>query len=272
MHSEMTHNELTGLKNAQAFHPFLPFYTLLKKEILRFLSVSAQTVLTPVITASLYLFIFGLSLGSHIQLHPDYTYIQFVVPGLILMGVVNNSFANTSSSLFFSRYLGNIVDLLVTPLTPAQMIMAYTLAAMVRGITVGTSVLVIALCFTGLPWTHPFDALLMVMLASLLFSQLGIIAAIYSNSFDQLSMYTNFLLLPMIYLGGLFYPISQLPPIWSKLSHINPIFYMIDGFRQSIIGHGDAPLLLDLGVTVAIAAVLFFWAARLIKRGHRLRT
>jgi len=258
-------------KQEQAFQSYLPFFTLLKKEILRFIFVGVQTIITPIITASLYLFIFGLSLGGRIELHPDYTYIQFVVPGLILMGIVNNSFANVSSSIFFSRYIGNIVDLLVTPLTPSQMIMAYTLAAMLRGLLVGVCVLGISLCFTQLPWTHAFLAFTMAAMASFLFSQLGIIAAIYSNSFDQLSMYTNFLILPLIYLGGLFYPISQLPPIWSVISHGNPIFYMIDGFRQAIIGHGDIALGLDFLVTGVIAAVLFIWAATLIRKGHKLR-
>ena len=254
------------------FSPYLPFYTLLKKEILRFLSVSVQTILAPIITASLYLFIFGLSLGSRIHLHEDFTYIQFVVPGLILMGVINNSFANTSSSIFFARYIGNIVDLLVTPLTPSQMILAFTLAGMIRGLVVGTCVLAISLFFTPLQWTNPGAALLMVSLASFLFSQLGIIAAIHSNSFDHLSMYNNFLLLPMIYLGGLFYPISQLPPFWSHFSKVNPIFYMVDGFRQSIIGHGDMHLGVDLAVTAGLSAVLFIWAALLIHQGKKMRS
>ncbi len=260
------------MHNNEEFSPYLPFYTLLKKEILRFLSVSVQTILTPIITASLYLFIFGLSLGSRIKLHDDYTYIQFVVPGLILMGVINNAFANSSSSIFFSRYLGNIVDLLVTPLTPAQMIMAFTLAAVIRGLVVGACVLFISLFFTSLQWSNPLAALGMIVLASFLFSQLGIIAAIYSNSFDHLSMYNNFLLLPMIYLGGLFYPVSELPSFWSTLSHFNPIFFMIDGFRQSIIGHGDVNLGIDFAVTAVLSAVLFSWAAFLIHQGKKMRT
>lgn len=254
------------------FSSYLPFYTLLKKEVLRFISVSVQTLLAPVITASLYLFIFGLSLGSRVHLSYDFTYIQFVVPGLILMGVINNSFANTSSSIFFSRYIGSIVDLLVTPITPRQMILAFTLAAMIRGLLVGASVLLIALCFTPLQWAHPWMALGMVSLASFLFSQLGIVAAIYSNSFDHLSMYNNFLLLPMIYLGGLFYPVSQLPHFWAQISKGNPIFYMVDGFRQAIIGYGDMSLLVDFSITTVISAVLFSWAAVLIHQGKRMRT
>lgn len=253
------------------FKPLLPFYTLLWKEILRFLSVAVQTLITPVITASLYLLVFGVSLGSQISLYPDITYVQFVVPGLILMGVVNNAFANTSSSIFFSRYLGNIVDLLVTPLTPNQFLMAFTLAGMIRGFLVGLCVLIVSFFFTGLPWVNPLAALGMVLLASFLFSLFGIVAAIYSNTFDNLSMYTNFLILPLIYTGGLFYPISHLPPVWEKISHLNPLTYLIDGFRQSIIGVGSTSLTLDFAVAGGISLVLFVWAWWLVRSGHRMR-
>ena len=140
-----------------------------------------------------------------------FSYAQFVIPGLILMGVINNSFANAASSLFMSRYLGNIVDLLVTPLTPTQFILAYTLAAMLRGLAVGVVVWLISLCFATLPWAHPLLVVAMAVLASFLFAQCGMITALYANSFDSLAMYTNFMLLPLIYLGGVFYPISILP-------------------------------------------------------------
>jgi ABC-2 type transport system permease protein len=253
------------------FQPWRPFYTLLKKEILRFLSVAVQTLVTPVITASLYLLVFGVSLGSQISLYPEITYVQFVVPGLILMGVVNNSFANTSSSIFFSRYIGNIVDLLVTPLTPAQFLMAFTLAGMIRGLLVGACVLAVSYFFTSLPFTNPLAAIGMILLSSFLFAQFGIIAAIYSNTFDNLSMYTNFLILPLIYTGGLFYPVSHLPPIWQKISHLNPITYLIDGFRQSIVGVASTPLWLDFLVAGTISFVLFAWAWRIVQTGHRLR-
>ena len=162
---------------------FRPFWTLFKKEVWRFSTVMTQTLLAPVVSASLYLFIFGVSLGKRISLSPDYTYLQFVVPGLILMGVVNNSFANSSSSLFMSRYLGSIVDLLVTPLTPTQFLAGYTLAAMLRGFLVGLVILLVSLFFTNLPWVHPFAALGVIFLASFLFSQFGIVAAIFSKKF-----------------------------------------------------------------------------------------
>ncbi|MCO5143298.1 MAG: ABC transporter permease [Oligoflexia bacterium] len=239
---------------------------------MRFFSVSVQTLITPVITASLYLLVFGLSLGSRIDLFPDLTYIQFVVPGLILMGVVNNSFANTSSSIFFSRYIGNIVDLLVTPLTPAQFIFAYTIAALLRGLLVGLAVYIVSIFFTGLPWTNPLMALVMIVLSGFLFAQFGIVAAMYSNTFDNISMYTNFLILPLIYTGGLFYPVSHLPPFWQKVSHLNPLTYLIDGFRQSVVGFGDTPLLVNFGVALGFSVFFFAWAWKIIYSGNRLRT
>ncbi|AMV73952.1 ABC transporter permease [Desulfuromonas carbonis] len=250
---------------------WLPFYTLLQKEVRRFWRVASQTLLTPIITASLYLFVFGATLGERISVLPGFNYAQFVIPGLILMGVINNSFANTSSSLFMARYLGNIVDLLVTPLTPAQFILAYTLAAMLRGLLVGLATLLISIFFASLPWAHPFLAMVMAVIASLLFSQFGMIAAIYAHNFDTLSMFSNFIILPLIYLGGVFYPISILPQPWAQLSHLNPLFYLIDGFRHAILGRGDLSLATALGVSALMAATLFCWAALLIARGVRLR-
>lgn len=259
------------LPEPPSVHPWLPFATLLEKEIRRFLRVASQTLMTPIITASLYLFVFGATLGDRISVLPGFSYAQFVIPGLILMGIINNAFANTSSSLFMSRYLGNIVDLLVTPISPPQFILAYTLAAMVRGLGVGVAVWLISLCFASLPWMHPLAAVGMAALASFLFAQFGLIAALYADSFDSLSMYTNFLLLPLIYLGGVFYPISILPPFWAGLSHLNPLLYLIDGFRHAVLGVGDLPLSTAFAVALLLSLALFAWAALLIGRGYRLR-
>lgn len=254
------------------FHRYLPFYTLLKREVLRFLSVAAQTLITPVITASLYLLVFGMSLGSKIDLFPDFTYAQFVVPGLILMGTMNQAFANTSSSIFIYRYFGSIVDLLVTPLTAPQFIFAFTIAAMIRGVLVGLATYLISLFFTGLPWAHPALAAGMILLGAFLFAQFGIIAAIYSKNFDALSMFTNFLILPLIYTGGLFYPVSHLPPFWQAASRFNPLAYLIDGFRQSILGFGSFPLWMDFAVAAGLSLAFFAWAWRITASGKGLRT
>jgi ABC-2 type transport system permease protein len=254
------------------FHPWLPFATLLKREVLRFLRVSVQTLLTPIITASLYLFVFGATLGDRLQVMEGFSYAQVVIPGLILMGVITNAFANSSSSLFMARYLGNIVDLLVTPITPAQLIMAYTLASMIRGLLVGLAVLSISLLFAELPWVHPLLAAAIAALASFIFAQFGLVAAIHSNSFDALSMYSNFVILPLVYLGGVFYPISILPPFWESLSRLNPLFYLIDGFRHALLGTGDTSLAVAFAISLLLSIALFIWTAFLIGRGSRLRS
>ncbi|MEJ2201329.1 MAG: ABC transporter permease [Desulfuromonadaceae bacterium] len=261
----------TGTEQGE-FRPWLPFLTLLRKEIQRFLRVASQTLLTPIITASLYLFIFGATLGQRISVLEGFNYAQFVIPGLILMGIINNSFANCSSSLFMSRYLGGIVDLLVTPLSPPQFILAYTLAAMLRGTLVGFVTWLISTLFATLPWAHPFQAMAMAILASLLFAQFGLIAAIFAKNFDTLSMFSNFLILPLTYLGGVFYPISILPPPWSTLSHLNPMFYLIDGFRHAILGVGDISFTLAFSVSGTLTLILFIWAAWLIGSGTGLRS
>jgi ABC-2 type transport system permease protein len=254
-----------------SFHPWRPFYTLLKREVLRFLSVAVQTLITPVITASLYLLVFGVSLGSQISLYPNVPYVQFVVPGLILMGALNNAFANSSSSIFMYTYLGNIVDILVTPITAGQFLWAFILSSVLRAILVGGATWLVSLFFTGLPWVNPLAAVGILLLASLLFALFGILAAIYSKTFDGLSMFTNFLILPLIYTGGLFYPVSQLPPFWRAASHFNPLTYMIDGFRQAVIGIGDTSLALDFGITGGLALALFVWCWWVIASGDRLR-
>jgi ABC-2 type transport system permease protein len=263
---------IAPLRQPPSFVPWLPFITLLKKEVLRFLRVSFQTLLAPIVTASLYLFVFGATLGERLSVVEGFSYAQFVVPGLVLMGVISNSFANTSSSVFISRYLGNFVDLLVTPITAWQFILAYTLAAMLRGLLVGSAVWGISTLFVDLPWSHPLAALLMAAMASFLFAQFGLIAAIHANTMDALSMFNNFLILPLIYLGGVFYPVSILPPLWARLSRFNPLLYLIDGFRQAILGVGDVPLLQAFAVTSLLALTLFGWAALLIGRGYKLRT
>ncbi len=255
-----------------AWSSWLPFRTLLKREVWRFLKVAAQTLLTPIITASLYLFVFGATLGERISVTEGFSYAQFVVPGLILMGVINNSFANSSSSLFVARYIGNILDLLVTPITPSQFILAYTLASMLRGLLVGVAVWGISTFFAELPWVNPLGAVLMAALASFLFAQFGIVAALYANTFDALSMFTNFLILPLIYLGGVFYPISILPAPWEGLSRLNPLFYLIEGFRHALLGRGDTSFLTAFTAAALMAAALFAWAAWLIGRGYKLRT
>ncbi len=258
-------------RDEQAYCSWLPFWALLKKEIHRFCRVYTQTLITPVIIASLYLFVFGATLGNRISVIDGFSYAQFVIPGLILMGVINNTFANSSSSLFMSRHLGHIVDLLVMPLSSVHIVAVYTLAAMARGLFVGVVVCFISTFFAKLPWAHPFQALAMTVLCSFLFAQLGIIAGLFSDSFDGLAMYINFLLLPLIFLGGVFYPISILPPFWRQVSHINPLFYILDGFRHSLLGVGDLPLAASFLFTALLSLIMCVIAVTLIQRSSRFR-
>lgn len=251
--------------------PWLPFFTLLRREVWRFLMSPAQTIFAPIITSSLFLFVFGINMGGRIQVSQDYTYAQFVIPGLVLMGVITSSFAQSSTSLFFSRYIGNIVDLLVTPISSEQMILAYTFAAMIRGLIVGIAVMVVSSFFSSLPWSHPWHVIAMGALTSFALSQLGLVAALYSDTFEAISMYTNFLLLPLLYFGGMFYPIETLPPFWRTISHFNPLFYFIDGFRQSLLGHGDNSLALDFACAGGISFALFAWAYLVFAKGRKLR-
>ncbi len=262
--------QLRYAKEPVTYEPSLPLRTLIKKEMLRMGSIAIQTIVTPVVSAWLYLLIFGVSLGNRVSVLDDFSYAQFIVPGLILMGVIQNAFSNSSGSLFMARYLGYIVDLLVAPLSSGSLIIAYTIAAMVRGLVVGFVIYVVSLFFAQIPWPYLGAGLGMAMLVSFLFAQLGLIVAVYANSFDGLAMVSNFILAPAIYLGGLFYPISLLPGVWARVSMLNPLFYMIDAFRHAALGVGDVSFGLCFTVTGVLSLVLFIWAAALIRSGTRL--
>jgi ABC-2 type transport system permease protein len=250
---------------------WISFFTFSKRELLRIWSVAGQTLLAPVVTAALYLLIFGVSLGSRVDFGSQFKYIDFVVPGLVLMGIINNAFANTSSSLFISKFLGNIQDFLVTPLTPLQYTAAYTLAAVLRAFAVGTVILLVSMFFTTLPWAHPFLAFLMALVSAALFALFGLLCAIYAKSFDSLSVFTNFLLMPLIYLGGLFYPVSLLPSPWNTVSLFNPLYYLIEGFRYAILGHGDVSFALAFGISSTLCLGLALSVTHLFHTSPRMR-
>lgn len=257
--------------NDHEFSSARAFLTLLLKEVRRFLCVWTQTLLTPILIASLYLFVFGATLGERISVVDGFSYAQFVIPGLILMGVINNSFANTSSSLFMSRHLGSIADLLVMPLSSKQIVAAYTLAGMLRGLLVGSVVGLISTQFAVLPWIYPWYAVLMAIIASMLFSLLGLIAGTFANSFDGLSLYINFVILPLVFLGGVFYPISILPPFWRLVSQCNPLFYILDGFRHALLGTGDIPMGLAFSLSGLLTLMLMGATVWLLERSARFR-
>lgn len=247
------------------------FYTLLKKEILRFWKVSFQTVAAPVLMALLYQLIFSHALGQHVQPYPGVSYTAFLIPGLAMMSMLQNSFANASSSLIQSKITGNIVFILLPPLSYLEFFAAYLLAAMVRGLIVGLGVIAITLFFAIPPFTHPFWLLIFMVLGCGVMGALGIIAGIWAEKFDQLAGFQNFIIMPLTFLSGVFYSIHSLPPFWQTVSRYNPVLYMIDGFRFGCFGIADMnpwQSLAVVGITFVVLAVI---CVRLIKSGYKLR-
>jgi ABC-2 type transport system permease protein len=247
------------------------FPTLLYKEVLRFWKVSFQTVAAPVLTALLYLVVFAHALAGHVQAFPGVTYTQFLVPGLAMMAILQNAFANSSSSLIQSKITGNIVFILLPPLAPAEIFAAYLLAAMVRGVVVGAGVFAAAVWIVPIPLLHPLWVLAFALVGSALLGALGIIAGIWSEKFDQLAAFQNFLVMPLTFLAGVFYSIHSLPPGWQAVSQLNPFFYAIDGFRYGFFGQSDVSPWTSLAFATAAFGALSFVTLHLLRRGYKLR-
>jgi ABC-2 type transport system permease protein len=247
------------------------FLTLLYKEVLRFWKVGFQTVAAPVLTSLLYLLIFSHVLEQHVKVYDNVSYTSFLVPGLVMMSVLQNAFANSSSSLIQSKVTGNIIFVLLPPISYRQFFAAYVLAAIVRGFVVGLGVLLGTLWFVGLSWAAPHWILLFAVLGGAIMGALGVIAGIWAEKFDQLAAFQNFIIMPLTFLSGVFYSIHSLPPFWQQVSHFNPIFYMIDGFRYGFFGVSDVSPLLSLGVVAACFIVLTAFTLWLLRIGYKLR-
>ena len=247
------------------------FPTLLYKEVLRFWKVSFQTVAAPVLSALLYLVVFGHALADHVQAFPGVTYVQFLVPGLAMMAMLQNAFANSSSSLIQSKITGNIVFILLPPLAPAELFAAYLLAAMVRSLAVGVGVFAATLWLVPIPVLHPLWALAFALVGSALLAALGIVAGIWAEKFDQLAAFQNFLVMPLTFLAGVFYSIHSLPPFWQAVSKLNPFFYAIDGFRYGFFGQSDVAPWASLAIATAAFGALSFITLHLLRRGYKLR-
>jgi len=248
--------------------------TLLYKELLRFWKVSFQTIAAPILTALLYLLIFSHALETHVAVFDGRVrYTAFLVPGLVMMSVLQNAFANSSSSLIQSKITGNLIFVLLPPLSPLEIFGAYVLGAMVRGLAVGLGVLLVTLWFLpdALALAHPLWALAFALLGSLILGVLGLIAGIWADKFDQLAAFQNFIIMPLTFLSGVFYSIQTLPPFWQLVSHFNPFFYMIDGFRYGFFGLSDAPPALSLAIVGSAAVALSLVAIGLLARGWKLR-
>jgi ABC-2 type transport system permease protein len=247
-------------------------WTLLKKELLRFWRVSFQTVAAPVITALLYLLIFSHVLDKHVQVYDGVAYTEFLIPGLIMMSVLQNAFANSSSSLIQSKVMGNIVFVLLTPLTHLQFFMAFLIAAIIRGLVVGLCIYLVAMWFVDLTVANPWMIIAFGLLGSALLGTFGIIAGIWADRFDQMAAFQNFIIVPLSFLSGVFYSIHSLPPFWQQVSHLNPFFYMIDGFRYGFFGKGDVSPLLSLLIVGASFVVLALITLKMLKSGYKLRS
>ena len=247
------------------------FKTLLLKEVLRFWKVSFQTVAAPVLTALLYLLIFAHVMAGSNAAFPGVSYEQFLIPGLAMMSMLQNGFANTSSSLIQSKITGNILFILLPPLSHWNFFGAYVIAAVIRAVAVGLGVIVVGLLMVNVPIYNPLWVLIFAVLGSALLAVLGIIAGLWADKFDQLAAFQNFIIMPLTFLSGVFYSIHSLPGFWQTLSHINPFFYMIDGFRYGFFGHSDVSVWLSLAVTAGAFIGLSALTLSLLKSGYKLR-
>lgn len=246
------------------------FWTLFYKEVLRFWKVAFQTVAAPVLTAMLYLMIFGHVLEDHVRVH-GVGYTSFLIPGLVMMQVLQNAFANSSSSLIQAKVTGSIVFVLLPPLPYSVFFIAYVLAALVRGLMVGVGVLLATVWFVELQVVAPWWILAFAVFGGAWFGALGVIAGIWVEKFDQLAAFQNFLIMPLTMLSGVFYSIYTLPSFWQQLSHYNPVFYMIDGFRYGFFGVSDVAPERSLAVVAVCLAVTSLLTLALLKRGWKLR-
>ncbi|MEZ7911368.1 MAG: ABC transporter permease [Propionivibrio sp.] len=246
------------------------FLTLLYKEVLRFWKVSFQTVAAPVLTAMLYLMIFAHVLDEHVRVN-DVLYSAFLIPGLVMMSVLQNAFANSSSSLIQAKVTGSVVFVLLPPISYFEFYLAYAVAAMLRGLVVGLGVLAVTLWFAPLEFAAPCWILVFAVLGGGIMGSLGIIAGIWADKFDQLAGFQNFLIMPLTMLSGVFYSIHSLPVFWQRVSHANPVFYMIDGFRYGFFGVSDVAPTTSLAVVAASFAAVALVALQMLRRGYKLR-
>ncbi|MCW5223455.1 ABC transporter permease [Verminephrobacter aporrectodeae] len=245
--------------------------TLFYKEILRFWKVSFQTVAAPVLTAVLYLLIFGHVLEGHVKVYERISYTAFLIPGLVMMSVLQNAFANSSSSLIQSKVMGSLVFVLLTPLSHWAWFAAYVGSSMVRGLVVGLGVFAVTLAFAWPGFAAPLWILVFLILGSALLGTLGLIAGLWADKFDQVAGFQNFVIMPMTFLSGVFYSIKSLPPFWQAVSHLNPFFYMIDGFRYGFFGQSDRSPWISLAVVTVAWLAVSALAMHLLRTGYKIR-
>lgn len=248
------------------------FETIVRREVMRILRIWAQTILPPAITMTLYFIIFGNLIGRRIGDMGGFGYMEFIAPGLIMMSVINNSYANVVSSFFGAKFGRYVEELLVAPMNEHWILLGYVAGGVLRGLMVGAVVTLVALCFTDLRLFHPWVMLSTLLLGAVVFSLGGFINAVYAKKFDDVAIIPTFVLTPLTYLGGVFYSISLLPEFWQRVSEFNPILYMVNGFRYGLLGHSDVDLGLAYAIMLLAAAVLYGFSITLLKRGVGLRS
>lgn len=245
--------------------------TIVTKEVRRFSRIWVQTLLPPAITMTLYFVIFGNLVGSRIGKMGDFNYMQYIVPGLIMMAVITNAYSNVVSSFYSSKFQRSIEEMLVSPVPNHVIVIGYALGGVARGLAVGLIVTVLSLFFTHMQLQHPFVVIYTVVMTAVLFSLAGLINAVYAKTFDDISIVPTFVLTPLTYLGGVFYSVSLLPAFWQAVSLLNPIVYMVNAFRYGVLGVSDVSIAFSLGMITLLSGGLYLFAVRLINRGTGLR-
>ena len=246
-------------------------WTLFGKEVMRFWKVGLQTVAAPVVSSLLYLLIFSHAIAGHMKVYGSVPYTSFLIPGLAMMSVLQNAFANSSSSLIQSKITGNLVFLLLSPLKPWQLVLGYVGASVLRGLFVGGGLLLVTAWFVPLTWHDPLWSLLFAVLGAGMLGSLGMVAGIWAEKFDQMAAFQNFIIVPATFLSGVFYSVTTLPPFWVALSHLNPFFYLVDGMRFGFFGVSDVSPWLCLGAALLGNLVCAGLAWNWLRRGYKLR-
>lgn len=265
MHVTLQTRKISGLNR-------IGLQTLVEKEVSRFLSVYSQTIVAPVVTTLLFYTVFALAFGGVARSVGDIPYLSFLAPGLLMMAMVQNAFANTSSSLVIAKVQGNIVDLLMPPLSPAELLTGFVIGGVMRGLVVGVVTALVITVFVPLHIHNIGAIVLYAVLGTVMLSALGIAGGIWSQKFDHIAAVTNFIVTPLTFLSGTFYAMSSLPPFWQFLGHYNPFFYMIDGFRYGFIGHAEGNLLIGSGGLILLDGALLALCYAMIRSGYKIKS
>lgn len=246
--------------------------TIVRKEVVRFLRIWPQTFLPSVVTTVLYFLIFGTFIGSQINAVGSVSYMSFIVPGLVMMAIVNGAFQNIAFSFFQLKFMKTVEEILVSPMPAWTVVLGYVTGSLFRGLVIGLLVFLSSYIFEVTHVVHPVLALCIASITAILFSLAGLINALYAKGFDGINIIPTFVIVPLTYLGGVFYSVSLLPPVWQVISHANPVFYMVNAFRYSILGFSDVSFGLSLSVLFGCVVFLFLWVLYLFKTGKGLRT